>query len=138
MTHNENLSGSKAGFDILTEVGKLYEAIFEGDDYGKYHSDLCLLDLSRAGIAAKQENDDSVYADITVNVIIDPEIAVCDLLTQTQLSYRYEPSGVDEYTYTDISIRFGGRISKAVWNEIEATYDITGFGVMITAYEENL
>ena len=62
VTHNENLSGSKAGFDILTEVGKLYEAIFEGDDYGKYHSDLCLLDLSRAGIAAKQENYDSVYA----------------------------------------------------------------------------
>lgn len=91
-----------------------------------------------ATIRIKDANDDRVYADITVNVIIDPEIAVCDLLTQTQLSYRYEPSGVDEYTYTDISIRFGGRISKAVWNEIEAAYDITGFGVMITAYEENL
>lgn len=59
VTRNEKLADSKAGLDILSAVGRLYEAIFEGDDYGKYHSDLYMLDLSRARIAAKRKDYDA-------------------------------------------------------------------------------
>ena len=59
VAQNEKLADSDAGLDILTAVGRLYEAIFAGDDYGKYHSDLCVLDLSRARIAAKQKDYDA-------------------------------------------------------------------------------
>ena len=58
---NEKLADSKAGLDVLTAVSRLYEAVFEGDDYGKYHSDLCMLDLSRARIAAKRKDYDAAF-----------------------------------------------------------------------------
>lgn len=58
---NEKLADSKAGLDVLTAVSRLYEAVFEGDDYGKYHSDLCMLDLSRARIATKRKDYDAAF-----------------------------------------------------------------------------
>lgn len=59
VAQNEKIADSDAGLDILTAVSRIYEAIFAGDDYGKYHSDLCMLDMSRARIAAKQKDYDA-------------------------------------------------------------------------------
>ena len=54
-------------------------------------------------------------------------------LTQTKLSYRYEDNGNGGFNYSDISIRFGGLISKTLWNELDTNeHLISGFGVMIT------
>lgn len=79
------------------------------------------------------------YYDITVNVVrVDMSSVVNALDTQTQLSYRYSKNE-DEFTYTDISMRFGGRISKDTWDMVDTNYhDIEGFGVMITAYDPHL
>ena len=42
------------------------------------------------------------------------------------------------YTYSDISIRFGGLLSKTLWDELDTNeHVISGFGVMITAYDQN-
>ena len=58
------------------------------------------------------------------------------LTTQTKLSYRYEDNGNGGFDYTDISIRFGGLISKALWNELDTNeHLISGFGVMIASGE---
>ena len=84
-----------------------------------------------AVIRVKDANDDSVYTDITIRVKIDAETVVGNLLTQTQLSYHYVKDG-DVYTFSNISIRFGGKINKDVWDQINNDYGITGFGVMIT------
>ena len=58
---NDKLNSSKAGLEILTEVKSLYEKVFNGDDYRSFHSDLCMLDLSRARISAKIKDYDSMY-----------------------------------------------------------------------------
>ena len=61
---------------------------------------------------------------------------VNDLLTQTKLSYRYEDNGNGGFDYTDISIRFGGLISKALWDELDTNeHNVSGFGVMIASGE---
>ena len=36
------------------------------------------------------------------------------------------------YNYSDMSIRFGGSVTKGLWNRLNSESTITGFGVMIT------
>ena len=91
-----------------------------------------------AVIRVKDANDESVYTDITVRVPVDLDDVVPVLTTRTQLSYRYTHDSNGDYHYTDMSIRFGGRINKNLWNEINTDYHIDGFGVMITAYRQYL
>ena len=56
-----------------------------------------------------------------------------DLTTNTQLSYRYTKDS-NNYTFSDISMRFGGYISKDLWNELDTgNHLIEGFGVMFTS-----
>lgn len=57
---NDKLNHSKEGLELLTEVQKLYEKLFAGDDYGDFHSDLCMLNLNCARIAARIPDYDSV------------------------------------------------------------------------------
>ena len=55
-----------------------------------------------------------------------------NLSTQTQLSYRYTGNAQDGFAYSDISIRFGANITKALWNELDTNeHVISGFGVII-------
>ena len=52
--------------------------------------------------------------------------------TQTQLSYHYSGNATDGFAYSNISIRFGGTVSKDVWSELDTNeHNITGFGVII-------
>lgn len=61
-----------------------------------------------------------------------PEEIVKRTSTTTQLSYRYQGNSVDGFTYSDISIRFGANITKALWDELDTNeHLISGFGVII-------
>ncbi len=52
--------------------------------------------------------------------------------TQTQLSYHYNGNLNDGFTYSNISIRFGGVVDKDLWSELDTNENlITGFGVII-------
>ena len=52
--------------------------------------------------------------------------------TQTSLAYRYEKDGEGNFTYSDIVMRFGGQVSKDLWNELDTdSHKITGFGVIL-------
>ena len=56
--------------------------------------------------------------------------------TQSMLSYHYVKEDAN-YSYSNISMRFGGSIDKALWNELDTDeHLIAGVGVMITGYEE--
>lgn len=57
---NKKTYNSKEGLDILLSLRSLYEAIFCEGDFGKYHSDMCMLDLSATGIAARSNDYDLV------------------------------------------------------------------------------
>ena len=54
-----------------------------------------------------------------------------DLSTRTSLAYHYESDVNDDYTYSNICIRFGGKVSKTLWDRLDDESTITGFGVMI-------
>ena len=71
------------------------------------------------------------YADINVTVKAKPETLVRNLTTQTSLAYRYEKDNEGNFSYDDITIRFGAEISKDLWNELDELYGITSFGVLI-------
>lgn len=49
---NDTLRASQKGIDILSALSTLYEKIFDGN-YDVFHSDLCMLDLTRTGIATR-------------------------------------------------------------------------------------
>lgn len=53
IARNEKLANTKEGIDILLTIRKLYEGIL-GENCGKFHSDLCMLNMSltRMAIAA--------------------------------------------------------------------------------------
>ncbi|MDD5901211.1 MAG: helix-turn-helix transcriptional regulator [Lachnospiraceae bacterium] len=60
IAHNEKLNASKEGIEILLGVRDLYEKVFGENNYGKFHSDLCMLDLSCANIALRIKDHDRV------------------------------------------------------------------------------
>ena len=73
------------------------------------------------------------YQDLSAEQLVEK------LETQSSLAYHYNKDENDVYTYSNISMRFGGSISKTLWNELDTDeHLIAGIGVMITGYEENL
>ena len=48
--------------------------------------------------------------------------------TQTSLAYNYHKDDEGNFTYSNIVMRFGGKVSKDLWNEFD---NITGFGVIL-------
>ena len=62
VARNDKLHNSKEGLAILAAVRNLYEAIFGGEGFGKFHSDMCMLDLSCARIAGQIKEYDQVYS----------------------------------------------------------------------------
>ena len=56
------------------------------------------------------------------------------LNTLAALKYNYEKVG-DTYTYSDVSIRFGGLISKANWDALNE-FEIEEYGVIYTTAEQ--
>lgn len=59
---NEKLVNSKEGIEISLAVRNLYEKIFGGECYGKFHSDLCMLNLRCVKIAANIKDYEQAIA----------------------------------------------------------------------------
>ena len=82
------------------------------------------------------DHPDLYYADITITVTRDHGVpdCLCILDTQAQLSYHYSKDEYGQFTYSNVSMRFGAVVDKTTWATVDSSYeDITGFGVMITA-----
>jgi len=62
IARNEKLINSKEGIDIFLSVRNLYEKIFSGQSYGKFHSDLCMIDLACVKIASNIKDYDEALA----------------------------------------------------------------------------
>ena len=48
------------------------------------------------------------------------------------LSYSYQKNGDNDFTFSGLCIRFGGLISKSLWDEIDNNSEILGYGVLFT------
>lgn len=53
---NDKIYDSYEGLEILSALRKLYENIFPESDFGKFHSDLCMIELDCALIAIKMQD----------------------------------------------------------------------------------
>lgn len=70
------------------------------------------------------------YAEYTAKQTVEA------ITTSTSLAYRYNKDGEGNFTYSDISIRFGAAINKDLWSELDTdSHLITGFGVIIADAE---
>ena len=68
------------------------------------------------------------------SLILHYEDRVNNVKTQTKLSYHYNGTVEDGFEFTNISIRFGGLVSKALWDELDTDeHLISGFGIMIAS-----
>lgn len=56
------------------------------------------------------------------------------LTTRSTLAYDYVKNGENDYTFSNVKIRYGGLMSKALWDELdeESGHNIEGYGVMIS------
>ena len=52
--------------------------------------------------------------------------------TRATLSYNYTKNGENDYTFTNLKVRLGGFLSKALWEDLDAESDIEGYGIMLS------
>ena len=57
--------------------------------------------------------------------------------TSSSLTYNYVKNGENDFTITDVKVRFGGYVTKALWNALNAESAIQGYGLMISAADED-
>lgn len=55
-----------------------------------------------------------------------------DYTSQATLHYNYVKNGEDDFTFSDVAIRFGGLISKTLWDRLDDESEIAGYGVMFS------
>lgn len=58
---NEQLYASKEGLEILEALRTLFTKIFTKNDFGKFHSDMCMLSLSLAKISVKTGDNEKAF-----------------------------------------------------------------------------
>jgi len=61
VVRDEKFYNSQDGLKILVALRKLYETVFDANDFGKFHSDMCMLDLTCASLAKRMDDYDNVY-----------------------------------------------------------------------------
>ena len=60
------------------------------------------------------------------------KLQVLQIDTRSSLAYHYVKDNEGHFTFTNLYVRFGGIISKTLWDEIDTTYTITGYGEMFS------
>lgn len=126
-----------------------------GDDYVvnniTYNNSISLADFADTGFTAPQgkrfkawkiaedEYDEGETYVVTDNVVITaiyetiPVIAeIENLTTYPTLYYKYDFDG-ENYTFSDVTIRFNGVISKTLWEELDGDdHNIIAYGSMLS------
>ena len=118
-----SISDSNSGYWVLDGTGLKYNdggtrhlGVYNNSSF-RYYSSL---------------GSGAVYANVFYEYVPSPKEKVEILDTQTSLAYRYQKDGEDNFTYSDIVMRFGAEISKDLWNELDTdSHEITGFGVIL-------
>ena len=72
------------------------------------------------------------YIKIIVTLDSAKYLVESTLKTKTSLSYAtYTHHDNGTYSYTDVAIRFGGKIAPALWNRLNTESTIEGYGVLL-------
>ena len=104
---SNELNSSIEGIRILSTVIDLYKKIFGGKDYGKYHSNMCMLNLSCAKIASNcKEYEKSLNYLLTAyeHYLKHSEILDEGLKTMKPLDEKYTSPLLSEAGFTSVPI----------------------------------
>ena len=75
----------------------------------------------------------STYSSVQDNVsiyMIDPSV----VSTKSDLYYRYDKDGDNDPVLSNVTVKFGGQVSKTLWNSYNGTSNnILGYGVMLSS-----
>ena len=128
----------------------------EGDNYivndVEYGSEHSILALADTGITAPEgkkfvewntaEDGTGETIDVSFEVTEDvtfyaiwedaAQTKIEALNTRSLLSYSYTGNAEDGFAYSDVKIRFGGFITKSLWDELNEESTILSYGVMIS------
>ena len=74
----------------------------------------------------------NMFYNQTIKQLFENEIS-----TKATLSYTgYTDNGDDTYSYTNLAMRFGGYIDKDLWDILDASLDIQGYGILFAKDED--
>lgn len=106
IVRNDKLYCSEEGISILLAVRKLYEVVFDEKCYGKFHSDLCMLDLAIAEIAARLHDRDRLleYFDSAYAHYLEYVRIMSDRKNKDREKDCYESTLLKEVGNTDIFV----------------------------------
>lgn len=106
IARSDKLNHSKEGIAILLELRSLYESIIGEDCYGKFHSDLCMLELTCAMIATRMEAYDEAFTffDSAYTHYVESTKNMTGGMDGIREDERYQSSLLSEVGNTDIPI----------------------------------
>ena len=77
-----------------------------------------------------------VTDDVIITAIYEYESAAVEevenIHTIASLSYQYEKDNSDNFTFSNVNVRFSGFMSKADWDALNDVSPIQGYGIMFT------
>ena len=93
--------------------------------------------VNNAGDLLEPQADVTITADAEIYAIWEDtnRTKVESLATRTTLSYKYTDNGDGTFGYSNVKIRFGGFVTKALWEALNSDSEIVGYGVMVSLAE---
>jgi len=89
------------------------------------------------GISLQPGTNYTVTGNITLYAIWESKVieTIEAIDTRTSLAYRYSRDSEGHFTFTNLYVRFGGIITKSLWNALEEESHIIGFGELYSTDE---
>ena len=99
-------------------------------DAGAYSINKASFTIKNTGASGQLQINsiDIAYREATSKELVERNVTSKDTVSALKFNYT---NIEDSYTYTNTAIRFGGAISKALWDQLEEESDIQGYGVLV-------
>lgn len=94
--------------------------------------------VNNAGDLLEPKADVTITADTEIYAIWEDTtktIVERDVTTRSSLSYTYHKDDLGEFTFSDVALRFGGIITKDLWDQLNSESHIVSFGVLFSTDE---
>ena len=124
----ENYSNDSTTIKIAGESKELTDSFADYTvDFDGYNTKTVTIEASAKDNQRFRIAYINIFYEINIKESIRDEID-----TLASLSYYYTKTGDDSFDFSKVYIRFGGFISKDLWDRLDAESDIQGYGVVVT------
>ena len=127
------ITNIKINFKQNESVAKVYagENLVAGDPQFNYVINGSTVKVQNGSTSNSSEQVHINYIDISFDKTTS---VVSNKGTSSSVSYHYSKDGDNDPVLTDVAVRFGGQISKALWNALDGdSNNILGYGIMLSS-----